>query len=122
MRSPLLDRPRAEVQAAERFALQSTTMLTVPGPTGVRRHGVAGRLPGVVTVESSGSLVGGTGEAFRHAFHTPGFVVVQPSEGDPAAPARPSAAWSRRRCRCPPSGPRRGPWASRWAAGLSTWR
>ncbi|WP_110180470.1 AIM24 family protein [Nocardioides solisilvae] len=42
------------------------------------------------TVQSSMNvrslLRGGTGEAFQYAFHGPGFVVVQPSEGDPQAP------------------------------------
>jgi uncharacterized protein (AIM24 family) len=32
-------------------------------------------------------LRGGTGEAFQYAFHGPGFVVVQPSEGYPIASA-----------------------------------
>ena len=34
-------------------------------------------------------LRGGSGEAFQLAFHGPGFVVVQPSEGVPAPPPRP---------------------------------
>ncbi|HEY0185923.1 MAG TPA: AIM24 family protein [Cellulomonas sp.] len=44
--------------------------------------------PGVVSSMNMTSLLrGGTGEAFQYAFHGPGFVVVQPSEGYPVASA-----------------------------------
>ena len=44
--------------------------------------------PGVVSSMNVSSLLrGGTGEAFQYAFHGPGFVVVQPSEGYPVAGA-----------------------------------
>lgn len=40
--------------------------------------------PGVVSsMNMSSMLRGGSGEAFQYAFHGPGFVVVQPSEGFP---------------------------------------
>lgn len=40
--------------------------------------------PGIKNDFKLGSLVGrGSGESFQLAFHGPGFVVVQPSEGDP---------------------------------------
>lgn len=42
--------------------------------------------PGVVSsMNMSSMLRGGSGEAFQYAFHGPGFVVVQPSEGFPTA-------------------------------------
>lgn len=41
--------------------------------------------PGIRKSFSAGALVGrGSGEAFQYAFHGPGFVIVQPSEGAPA--------------------------------------
>lgn len=41
--------------------------------------------PKVVSSMNMRSMLrGGTGEAFQYAFHGPGFVVVQPSEGPPA--------------------------------------
>jgi uncharacterized protein (AIM24 family) len=44
--------------------------------------------PGVVSSMNVSSLIrGGSGEAFQYAFHGPGFVVVQPSEGYPTATA-----------------------------------
>ena len=44
--------------------------------------------PGVVSSMNASSLLrGGTGEAFQYAFHGPGFVVVQPSEGYPVPTA-----------------------------------
>lgn len=44
--------------------------------------------PGVVSsMNMSSMLRGGSGEAFQYAFHGPGFVVVQPSEGFPMATA-----------------------------------
>lgn len=46
--------------------------------------------PGIKNDLSMGSLLrGGSGEAFQLAFHGPGFVIVQPSEGYPPV-ARPS--------------------------------
>lgn len=44
--------------------------------------------PGLVNSMNVRSLVrGGSGEAFQYAFHGPGFVVVQPSEGFPVPTA-----------------------------------
>jgi uncharacterized protein (AIM24 family) len=44
--------------------------------------------PGVVSSMNMKSMLrGGSGEAFQYAFHGPGFVVVQPSEGYPIASA-----------------------------------
>lgn len=45
-----------------------------------------GLAPSIKKSFSAGSLVGrGSGEAFQYAFHGPGFVIVQPSEGVPLA-------------------------------------
>lgn len=42
--------------------------------------------PGIKNDFKMGSLIGrGSGEAFQLAFHGPGFVVIQPSEGQPVA-------------------------------------
>ncbi len=47
----------------------------------------AGLTPNVVSSMNMRSLLrGGTGEAFQYAFHGPGFVVVQPSEGPTVPP------------------------------------
>lgn len=44
----------------------------------------ANLVPQVVSSMNMRSMLrGGTGEAFQYAFHGPGFVVVQPSEGQP---------------------------------------
>ncbi|MFZ5869832.1 MAG: AIM24 family protein [Actinomycetota bacterium] len=46
----------------------------------------ANLVPQVVSSMNVRSMLrGGSGEAFQYAFHGPGFVVVQPSEGRPAA-------------------------------------
>ncbi|MFZ0158764.1 MAG: AIM24 family protein [Kineosporiaceae bacterium] len=50
----------------------------------------AGLQPQVVNSMNMRSMLrGGSGEAFQYSFHGPGFVVVQPSEGQPM-PAQPS--------------------------------
>jgi uncharacterized protein (AIM24 family) len=41
----------------------------------------------VSSMNMKSMLRGGSGEAFQYAFHGPGFVVVQPSEGYPIASA-----------------------------------
>jgi uncharacterized protein (AIM24 family) len=47
----------------------------------------AGLSPQVVSSMNVKSLLrGGSGESFQYAFHGPGFVVVQPSEGMPIGP------------------------------------
>jgi len=47
----------------------------------------ANLVPNVVNSMNARSLLrGGTGEAFQYAFHGPGFVVVQPSEGPVVPP------------------------------------
>lgn len=50
----------------------------------------ANLVPQVVSSMNVRSLLrGGTGEALQYAFHGPGFVVVQPSEGPPVGTAQP---------------------------------
>jgi uncharacterized protein (AIM24 family) len=47
----------------------------------------ANLVPQVVSSMNMRSMLrGGSGEAFQYAFHGPGFVIVQPSEGRPVAP------------------------------------
>ncbi|WP_243859074.1 AIM24 family protein [Actinomyces sp. ZJ308] len=44
--------------------------------------------PQIKSIFKMGSLIGrGSGESFQLAFHGPGFVVVQPSEGQPVVTA-----------------------------------
>ncbi len=50
-------------------------------------------VPQVVSSMNMRSMLrGGTGEAFQYAFHGPGFVVVQPSEGQPVAAQQQSSS------------------------------